>query len=132
MGWVAASLAGNSRGCSDLRSSGSLGPSCLPAWDAGVSCLLGVPWTCLGGIGAPHIHPGSLPPAPVGVSGNFVAVGSAFTQLCREDAVLPREVCSSCVGLSGGHQSRFLPKESRAKSSHFFKRLPSKWWLLLT
>lgn len=62
----------------------------------------------------------SLQLPPAGVLGNFVAVSSEFTQPCKEDAVLPREVWSLCVGLSGWHQSRFLSKESKAQSSHFF------------
>lgn len=69
-----------------------------------------------GGVGAPCIP--QLPPA--GASGTFVVMSSEFTQPCKEDAVLPREVWSSCVGLSGWHQSRFLSKESKAQSSHFF------------
>ena len=41
------------------------------------------------------------------------AINSAFTQPRREDALLPGEVCSH-------RRLAPEPKESRAKSSHFF------------
>lgn len=100
----------------------------VPAACRGSRCLLPA--------GVSQSHSGeSVPPAsiPAGSGGRRVRNCIAFPQLCTGKVQSYPEGFVGCVLVfQTGREAGFGPRNQGLNPLAFFKRLPSKWWLLLT